>query len=663
MLIRCYFAALFAAFTFILSGCGNNLVPADFASSGPASSEEEYKVAATPVSDPLAVQMAAKFLYRPLIFNSASPYALGSGLRGVVPANSAIAIPFAEFRVFNSSGAQVQQGETDTNGYANFNLPKTAGTYTLKVYSRALNSYVRVSVLEDTYANAPYSISKDFTVSASDITTGTLDLRSTPVYAEADENISAKIEGGAFNIMFDVLLANEYIRREIGKDTLVSGSPSPLESEWWVADKVTVYWKKGFNPRTYFSNDGAALSFYGVGTGKLYILGGLNGDVKASDTDHFDDSVILHEYAHFLEDRYGNTGSPGGSHNGNFIIDPRLAWSEGWANYFQAAVLTGAANVGSEDHLPADARDRFYLDTVGYNTNSSDTTGSISIAFNLTALPSDSSTVDNPSADAEDTGIFRELSISRTLYKSTRATTEAYGTSKYGGGISFKNIWKTFSGEDKVGGTTRSMPASSSLRKSSTYPIANMGLFNYLLNINVGSPDAKWTSILTEERQKKVTTEYAAYIDTVATGVCSWGFTHAATEQSFASIPRSNQQNNNDFFLYYHNASTSENLVLDYARAGAVDLDLDLIVYPQDYLYFEDYYRGKISTTDYIAKESRRIASLDSSTESVSMAGLASGWYVINVKVNAYNKTSANLNGTATYTLKKDGITLCAKER
>lgn len=661
MLIRCYFAVLFATFTFILSGCGNNLVPADFASNGPATSEEDYKVSATPVSDPVAVEMAAKFLYRPLVFNSASPYAAGSGLQGVIPTNGAIAIPFAEFRVFNSSGTQVQQGETDTNGYAKFNLPKTAGIYTLKVYSRALNSYVRVSVLEDTYANAPYSISKDFTVSASDIIAGTLDLKSTPVYAEADESISSKIEGGAFNIMFDILLANEYVRREIGKDTLVGGVPSSNENEWWVADKVTVYWKKGFNPRSYFSTDGSALSFYGVGTSKLYILGGVNGDVKTSDTDHFDDSVILHEYAHFLEDHYGNTGSPGGSHDGNFIIDPRLAWSEGWANYFQAAVLTGAANVGSEDHLPANARDRFYLDTVGYNNSGS---GGIAIAFNLTALPSDSSTKDNPSTDSEDTGIFRELSISRTLYKSTRATTETYATSKYGGGISFKNIWKTFSGEDKAAGTTRSMPAATSLRKSSTYPIANMGLFNYLLNINVGSPDTKWTSILTEERQKKTTADYAFYLDTVASGTCSFTFTHAATETTDAfNVPRSNQQNNNDFYLYYHNASTSENITLDYARSGIADLDLDLIVYPQDYLYFEDYYRGKISTSGYIAKESRRIASLDNSSESVSMAGLATGWYVINIKINAYNKTSANLNGTATYTLKKDGITLCAKER
>lgn len=92
------------------------------------------------------------------------------------------------------------------------------------------------------------------------------------------------------------------------------------------------------------------LSFYKPGERKLFILGGSNGNVDTADTDHFDNSIILHEYGHFLEDVYGKTDSPGGYHNGSSIIDPRLAWSEGFTNSFQGAALGK----------------NFYLDTAGF---------------------------------------------------------------------------------------------------------------------------------------------------------------------------------------------------------------------------------------------------------------------------------------------------------
>lgn len=655
-LVAGFFATFtFLSFAFLLTSCGPGLTASvDLGSNGPVTAEPEYKATPTVVTDPLVVQMKAQFLYRALVFNTATPSL--NGLRDVVSPASAIAIPFAEFHVHDSAGNQIQQGETDTAGIAKFNLPKTAGTYTLKVFSRAYNRFIKVSVLEDTYANQPYSISKSFDITAGDIVAGIKDLTNAPAIAQADEHISPKIEGGAFNLMFDILLANEYIRAQITKNILDgNGVPSTLPGQWWVADKVTVYWKAGFNPRSYFSNDGANLSFYGLGTNKLYILGGASGDVKNADTDHFDDSVVLHEYGHFLEDNYGNSSSPGGSHNGNFIIDPRLAWSEGWANYFQAAVLSG------NDQLPGDMRLHYYVDTIGYKSDANDAAGRIGIAFDLTANPA-SNTYDRVDQDVEDTGVFREVSISRTLYKSTRATNQVYDipNGKYGGGITFKNIWMTFSGENNSG-KDRSNPVSSSLRNTTTYPISNMGLFNYLLNINATPVDAKWQLILDNERQKRTTVDYAYYVSTG--GSCAaFRFDNPAPEVLFANVPRSNQQMSNNFYLYYHTAGQSEQIVLNYLNTGAQTLDLDLIVYKKDYVYFEDDYVGKYSTTS-IANQSRRPASLDSGAESVSFAGLATGWYILDVKINAYTKNSAALNGKATYTLKMNGVDLCGSER
>ncbi|MEK2643829.1 hypothetical protein [Bdellovibrio sp. BCCA] len=658
MNLRWILAAAISILSLLLSACGGGSFQGnDFASKGPASSEPAYYGKPTTVTNGLRVQMSAKFLYRQLDFNPA-PGSL-NGLSSVVSATDAIPIPFAEFHIYDSEGNRIQQGETTTQGIADFQIPKTAGTYTLRVFSRAYNDYLKISVLEDIYQNNPYYISQNFTITSADVAAGTTkDLTSTPVYAQANENLSSKIEGGAFNIYFDILIANEYIRRNIGKNNSGTGVPSTDANVWWVADKVTVYWKAGFNPYTYF-NSSTPLSFYSPGERKLYILGGSNGDVKSADTDHFDDSVILHEYGHFLEDAYGHSESPGGSHNGNFIIDARLAWSEGWANYLQSAVLTGANAYDDnkispdESRIPTIKRYHYYVDTYGYKGGGS---AGVGISFNLAAVGNTGAEPDDVASDLPGTGTFREVSIARTLYKSTRRTTASYDTGKFGGGVAFANVWKTFSGENTTG-NSRSNPVPYSLRNSGKFPVPNIGLFNWLLSQNV-TPDTKWDDILTEEKQNKNTQDYAYYL-TPATCV-GIGISAAAPETKMGvkdPVNHSNQQKNNDFYLYYHNGS-STTLSMTYTATGNAP-DLDLVLYYGSYVYFEDDYWYGGYSSPYVAKSSRT----SGTTESISLAGLPAGYYVLNVKVNAYGKTSAQMNGTSTYKLYKDGAQVCGTEQ
>lgn len=651
MNLRGILEAAISILSLLLSACGGGggFQGNDFASKGPASSEPAYYGKPTAISNGLRVQMSAKFLYRQLDFTPSGGSA--NGLSSVVAMGSAIAIAFAEFHVYDSAGNRIQQGETTTQGIADFEIPKTAGTYILRVFSRAYNDYLKVSVLEDIYANSPYNIAKSFTISAADITAGTTkDFTSTPVYAEASESASSKIEGGAFNIYYNILLANEYVRRNIGKNGDVAGVPSTDGNKWWVAEKVTVYWKAGFNPYTYFDSS-TPLSFYSPGDRKLYILGGVNGDVKNSDTDHFDDSVILHEYGHFLEDVYANSESPGGSHNGNFIIDARLAWSEGWANYLQSAVLTGADakfNGASEDRIPSNKRYHYYVDTFGYKGGSY----GIGISFNLAAVGTSLGEPDNVAQDPiGDTGAFREVSVARTLYKSTRSVASSYDTNKDGGGVSFANIWKAFAGENTTG-NNKTNPLPYSLRKSNVFPLPNSGLFNWLLEKN-GVSGIEWDDILNEEKQNKHTQDYGYLLET---GACSYTFTKGITEKTMgtSTVGRSDQQVNNDFYLYYHDGSAT---TLSMTYTGS--LDLDLILYYQSYVYFEDTYWYANYSTPYIAKQSRTAGT----SESVSLSGLPTGYYVLNVKINAYNKTSAALNTPATYQLFKNGTQLCGTEQ
>jgi hypothetical protein len=598
----------------LLSACSQ--FQGDSSSSTPATPESAYlgKQKTSYGVSPFQVQVAGKFKYRPTVLGASS---------GLYPPTALTVepIPYAEYQVYNAAGTLVQAGETDTNGVALVDMPSVEGTYSVKVLSRAYNDSLKISVLSDKYNNTPYAISKSFTVTTGLIAAGTpYDIGD--IVAQADESLSNAIEGAAFNIYFDILLANEYIRTTISQPT-------------WVAEKVSVYWKAGFNPYTYYSANAPPLSFYVPGERKLYILGGVNGNVRTADTDHFDDSVILHEYGHFLEDVYGHSDSPGGSHNGNFIIDPRLAWSEGFANYFQAAVLSNSASVPSLNN----GRDRYYLDTYGYKNTAGDTSGGLSFSIDLNASAAGTS-YDVPAVNE---GEFREMSIARTLYKATRSPTSTVGGVTNGGGdVPFAKIWDTFSG------------TSTGLR-SANYPTPSMGTFLELLKVNLGAADVtKFNAILTDEKQRSDTQEYADKV-TWGNGAACPRTLSAVAEEFYSSspVPRSNLLKSNDFYLFYYSGVVADGAIsLAYTPTNSTNglaMDLDLIVYAVSYVYMEDYEYYSGDSNPYILKQARREPLYESrctydSTkicESISLSGQPAGWYMLNVKANGYFKNAS----------------------
>lgn len=66
----------------------------------------------------------------------------------------------------------------------------------------------------------------------------------------------------------------------------------------------------------------------------IYVLGDAN-----TDTDEYDEHVLVHEFQHFLEDAISRTETPNGEHSPDERLDLRLAFSEGFANAFSAMVL------------------------------------------------------------------------------------------------------------------------------------------------------------------------------------------------------------------------------------------------------------------------------------------------------------------------------------
>jgi len=74
-------------------------------------------------------------------------------------------------------------------------------------------------------------------------------------------------------------------------------------------------------------------SHYDPATGEIYILGD-----EDSDTDEYDKHVIIHEWAHYFEDKLSRTDSIGGAHNINDTLDMRLAFGEGFGNAYAGIV-------------------------------------------------------------------------------------------------------------------------------------------------------------------------------------------------------------------------------------------------------------------------------------------------------------------------------------
>lgn len=517
-------------------------------------------------------------------------------------------IKYAEVRVTDSSGVIVQCAETDANGDFSFQLPKNSGSYTVAVASRASNSNYKAYVLNNPTDNVFYTVSKS--VSSGSNTSGV------QLVAKA----TGTLEGGAFNILDQIYKANKFLRDQTVNCSGTFSACTPFS----VAPEIHAYWAKGVNPGTYFGLTNP-ISFYLPGQSELYLMGGLNGDVDASDTDHFDNSVIIHEYGHFIEDIYAQTDSPGGSHNGNSIIDPRLAWGEGWANFFQAAVTGNPVYRDTSGNIDGTPGVYFNVDIENVETIGS-----------KHDVPADMSAVGE--------GNFHEFSITRLLWDTIdpHPVTGAGGADGssiypgYAGGNEtvqspFSELWTLFTGLRDSGSTTAHF--------------RNIGLVHYNQTHLSGHQD--WSVVLLQQKHLANQTDFATPISLIGSGATcpSNGQTFTATmtpvTTTNGSFAASNLYKNNDFFAYNHTGGALNIGLTNNSSGSTADLDL--------YLYKEHYTYG--SDSSIVARSDATVAG---GNESISTSAPA-GWYMINVM--AYTGNGAGT--TANYTLTINGQKVC----
>jgi len=218
--------------------------------------------------------------------------------------NNPVMVPVRNARVevfSQSTQSVVAVSETDLRGRFNAPIPFDPNL-TVRVISRLQSSDLRVA--DNTNLNAPYVIATDI---------DGRDPHSDLLFAD-----TSRISG-AFNILEMVQRANDTVR-------MADPKISP--------PAVTIFWStRNTNRLGNVAQGLVGTSYFNIANNTAFILGDRN-----VDSDEFDDAVIIHEYAHMLAAKFSRDDSPGGPHGVGDMLDPRVSWSEGWANFFSSVV-------------------------------------------------------------------------------------------------------------------------------------------------------------------------------------------------------------------------------------------------------------------------------------------------------------------------------------
>lgn len=237
-------------------------------------------------------QVRGRFLYRDRAF----------GPGGFTGADTDLPIRLADVDVYDSSTSVVlASGATDGNG--NFTIQVTDNTtrnVRVRVKTIASNTpSFKARVLNSGAGNSVFAVTTN--IYTNHAPTADIDFTSTPV-------VALQFQGGdAFNIFDVVLDAFDFVA------SLHGSRPAAM---------LTCFWSQGSGDGTYFQGGDNSIHLFGL----------------SSDSDGYDDSVIIHEVGHYVEANLSRTNNPGGQHSLDRFYDLRLTWSEGVSTFFQNLV-------------------------------------------------------------------------------------------------------------------------------------------------------------------------------------------------------------------------------------------------------------------------------------------------------------------------------------
>lgn len=255
------------------------------------------------------------------------------------------AVRYAEIEIVDTvTSSTVASAFTNSSGL--YSIPTVAFTSVTSSYLR-----VRSSTTGNTNSKPPveihdlsgslYAVSCDSTFAPQAGTSVTTNL-SIPASNQA---------AGTFNLMDVFTSGGEFIK------TLAGTNPSLLKAYWEIGNTYGTWYCSSYDS-----------TYCQLGEG-IYVLNDTVGYQATGDTDEYDDDVLWHEYGHFIAANLSKDDSPGGYHSlSDNDLDLRLAWSEGWGDFFPAAIKswlnsTNASLLSAATGIAAS----YYIDT--YDTS------------------------------------------------------------------------------------------------------------------------------------------------------------------------------------------------------------------------------------------------------------------------------------------------------
>jgi hypothetical protein len=202
---------------------------------------------------------------------------------------------------------------TDQAGHYTLTYTPT-GAGTLQVVALATSASPSIIVQDNTDGGAPWGIGATLAPG-----TTTLNLHATHGWTGSAYNPAARL-AAPFAILDSMYTASR---------AFIAARPAVVFPE------LKVNWSSNNVPQSGNKALGQiGTSHFSPAENQIYILG-----KEGADTDEFDSHVIVHEWAHYFERNLSRSDSPGGPHGAGDVLDPRLAFGEGYGNGLAAMLL------------------------------------------------------------------------------------------------------------------------------------------------------------------------------------------------------------------------------------------------------------------------------------------------------------------------------------
>lgn len=214
-----------------------------------------------------------------------------------------------------NGGAVLSTGITETDG--TYRLPIRGSATQVKVKAWARSATPGIVVVDNTTTGKPtYTMTSDAVAAEPAI----LDVNADCGWDKAQTEYARPRTAGPFAILHVLHAASKRVLEVRPRVNF-----PPLSVCWSVNNSTT----KGQSDLGQIET-----SHYSSSENSLYILG------KADDdTDEYDWHVMCHEWGHYFQDKNSRDDTVAGDHGAGAILDPRVAFSEGFGNAWSGVML------------------------------------------------------------------------------------------------------------------------------------------------------------------------------------------------------------------------------------------------------------------------------------------------------------------------------------